>query len=77
MKRQRIVKTIKLKDCKNAITRILYIDYKFKIAFDFKNIKILLFNKFLAFKLWLKNIFDEVVNVKLALLFKFVAKKAF
>ena len=31
--------------------RILYIDYKFKIALDLKDIKILLFNEFLVFKL--------------------------
>ncbi len=51
MRRQRIVKTTKLKDYKDVITRILYIDYKSRIALDLKDIKILLFDEFLAFEL--------------------------
>jgi len=77
MRGRRIAKTIELRDCKDAITRILYIDYKSKIALDLKDIKILLFDKFLAFELWLKSIFDEVVDAKLALLFEFVVEEAF
>jgi hypothetical protein len=32
MRGRRIAKTIELRDCKDAITRILYIDYKSRIA---------------------------------------------
>ena len=77
IREQRIAKTIRLEDCEDAITRILYINYKSRIALNFKNIKISLFDKFLAFELWLKSIFDKVVNIKFVFLFEFVAKKAF
>lgn len=77
VRRRRIIETIELKDCEDAITRILYIDYKSRIALDLKDIKILLFDKFLIFELWLRSILDEVVDARLALLFEFVAKEAF
>ncbi len=77
MRRRRIAKTIRLRGREDAITRILYIDYKSKIALDLKDIKILLFDEFLAFELWLKSILDEVVDVKFALLFEFVVEEAF
>jgi len=48
---RRIAKTIRLRGRKDAITRILYIDYKSRIALDLKDIKILLFDEFLAFEL--------------------------
>jgi len=51
VREQRIAKTIKLKDRKDAITRILYIDYKSRIALDLKDIKVLLFDEFLALEL--------------------------
>ncbi len=77
MRRRRIAKTIRLKDRKDAITRILYIDYKSRIVLDLKDIEVLLFDEFLVFELWLESILDEVVDVRFALLFKFVAKEAF
>lgn len=76
-RRRRIAETTELGGREDAITRILYIDYKSRIALGLEGIKVLLFDEFLALELWLGSILDEVVDVRFALLFEFVAEEAF